>query len=439
MSTRSLRSWGSGELAGWAPTRRRDTRAPNASRAAAPRQRRACPPPFAVLFRSDGLWGLHSDEPDEALRLTLDRVCGIHLCGGSILGSARGGLSPELLPAAVEGIRRRRLDMVFIIGGDGTHRAAGVLSAALREAKVPCAVVCIPKTIDNDIDIIDRSFGFSTAVAEALTAISSAKTEAKAAPGGVGIVKLMGRNAGFIAAHAVLACGVVDACLTPEVPVVLAGKDGLLPHLHRTVRKNGHAVIVVAEGAGQTIANSDASAFTEAGKAYAAALAEGSDLATAAAKSAVLSPGAATGSEAAAEGERDQGGHAKLLPIAKFMKSAVEAFFKGVDEEVNVKLIDPSYIIRSVPASANDALYCLLLGQNAVHAAMAGFTEISLGLCNNRMVLLPITAIVENSPRVMDPLGRTWERVVSCTGQPNTAERLTVGGGAGAITGRTIF
>jgi len=361
-------------------------------------------------------------------------VSSIHLAGGSVLGSARGGLSPELLPAAVEGVKRRGLSILFIIGGDGTHAAANVLSKALREARVPCSVVCVPKTIDNDIDIIDRSFGFTTAVAEALHAITAAKVEAKAAPGGVGIVKLMGRNAGFIAAHAVLACGVVDACLIPEVPVVMTGPKGLLPHIARTVARKGHAVVVVAEGAGQDIADSDPAVFRDAGRREAA----GESLEAAASAVTAAVGAAASAASLAGKGERDKGGHAALRPIGKFLKSCVTAYFDGRGEESNVKLIDPSYIIRSVPASANDALYCLLLGQNAVHAAMAGFTDISLGLCNNRMVLLPVSAVVENSPRVMDPMGRTWERVVSCTGQPNTAERLTVGG-AGAMTGRTIF
>jgi 6-phosphofructokinase 1 len=377
----------------------------------------------AVLGLRDGLWGLHDTAPDDELELTLKQVQDIHKRGGSILGSARGGLSPELLPKAVEAVKRRRLSMLFIIGGDGTHRAAAVLSAALREAGVVCSVVCIPKTIDNDIDIIDRSFGFSTAVAEAIKAVEAARTEAQAAPAGIGLVKVMGRNAGFIAAHAALACGVVDVCLIPEVPVVLHGKEGILGHIEGAIRRKGYAVVLTAEGAGQELVRqAEAKAKDEAG----------------ASSSSSSSSSSSDTAAAAAAAAADGGGHQKLKPIAKFLRSTIKDHFAAIGQEANIKLIDPSYIVRSVEACATDALYCLLLGQNAVHAAMSGFTEISLGLCNNRMVYLPITSIVANSPRVMDPLGRTWERVVSTTGQPNTAKPLQ-GSAAHAITGRTIF
>jgi 6-phosphofructokinase 1 len=370
-----------------------------------------------VLGLRNGLWGLHDDKEDDEIELTLDRVSAIGSMGGSILGAGRGGLNPDELPLAVEGIRSRRLDMVFIIGGDGTHRAAEILSKALKDARIVCSVVCVPKTIDNDIDLIDHSFGFGTSVEEAVKSVQTAKVEGMGAPNGIGLVKLMGRNAGFIAAHAVLASGIVDCCLIPEVPIVMQGPKGVLTHLERTVKRKGYAVMVVAEGAGQAICATDPKAET-----LAAEKSPGELLDT-------------TGAAAPTDSrEVDKGGHKELLPIGKWLKTAVQSHFDRQRMEVNIKYIDPSYLIRSVPANANDALYCLLLGQNAAHAAMAGFSDVSVGLCNNRMVLLPVSAIVANSPRVMDPLGRTWERVVSSTGQPNTAVALMH-----AVTGRTIF
>jgi 6-phosphofructokinase 1 len=271
------------------------------------------------------------------------------------------------------------------------------------------AVAGIPKTIDNDVDYIDRSFGFESAVEAAQVAIRSAKTEAICnMPNGVGIVKLMGRSAGYIAAHATMASGDIDLCLVPEVPIVLKGEQGCLPHIMRRVKEQGYAVIVVAEGAGEDVLGTSA--------------------------------------------ETDASGNKKLPPIGTFMKSQVEEHFKENGTVATVKYIDPSYTVRSVPANAQDSLCkssiglnqieseeknvrthffvpfhyieidCMQLGQNAVHGAMAGFTGFSVGLCSNRMVFLPIPELVATSPRSMNPKGRTWERILALTRQPNTAE-----------------
>jgi 6-phosphofructokinase 1 len=246
------------------------------------------------------------------------------------------------------------------------------------------AVAGIPKTIDNDVDYIDRSFGFSSAVEASQSAIRSAKTEAVCnLPNGIGIVKLMGRSAGFIAVHATMASGDVDLCLVPEVPTVLDGEHGCLPHLRRCVKEKGYAVVVVAEGAGEELLG--------------------------------------------ASNDTDASGNKKLPKIGELMKAEIESYFQKFGEDATVKYIDPSYMIRSVPANAADALYCMQLGQNAVHGAMAGFTGFSAGLCNNRMVLLPIPQLVATSPRSMDPHGRTWERVLAVTRQPNTMPPKAVG------------
>ena len=229
----------------------------------------------------------------------------------------------------------------------------------------------------SDVDYIDHSFGFSSAVEAAQTAIRSAKTEAVCnLPNGIGIVKLMGRSAGFIAAHATMASSDVDLCLVPEVPIVLEGEKGCLPHLMRRVAQQGYAVVVVAEGAGEDVLGTSA--------------------------------------------ETDASGNKKLPAIGEFMKQQITDYFAKHGKVATVKYIDPSYTVRSVPANAADSLYCMQLAQNAVHGAMAGLTGFSVGLCNNRMVFLPIPELVATSPRSMNPGGRTWERVLALTRQPNT-------------------
>ena len=187
----------------------------------------------------------------------------------------------------------------------------------------------------------------------------------------------MGRSAGFIALHAALSSGDVDLCLIPEVPIELTGANGCLPHLKRRVAEQGHAVVVVAEGAGEELLGTSA--------------------------------------------ETDASGNKKLPPIGEWMKDQIVEYFNAEGTPATVKYIDPSYIIRSVPANSSDALYCMLLGQNAVHGAMAGYTGFSVGLVNNRMVYIPISRLVQTSPRMVNAAGRTWERLLSVTRQPNTA------------------
>mmetsp|Transcript_28567 Transcript_28567/g.47558 ORF Transcript_28567/g.47558 Transcript_28567/m.47558 type:complete len:541 (+) Transcript_28567:49-1671(+) len=321
-----------------------------------------------------GYRGFYDFENYHPVELTPELVANIHHEGGTVLGSSRGGFDLEKILAF---LNSRKISCLFVIGGDGTHRGAFRIHEGCMEKGLNVAVAGIPKTIDNDVDYIDRSFGFESAVEAAQTAIRSAKTEAICnMPNGVGIVKLMGRSAGYIAAHATMSSGDVDLCLVPEVPIVLDGEKGCLPHIMRRVKEQGYAVIVVAEGAGEDVLGVSA--------------------------------------------ETDESGNKKLPPIGDFMKKQVESYFKEHGDVATVKYIDPSYTVRSVPANASDSLYCMQLGQNAVHGAMAGFTGFSVGLCNNRMVYLPIPQLVSTSPRSMNPHGRTWERILAITRQPNT-------------------
>eukprot|EP01038_Epipyxis_sp_PR26KG_P014668 gene14668-19706_t len=318
----------------------------------------------------NGFSGLPEYSPIE---LTVNSVADCHHQGGTILASSRGGFNKETI---IKFLVDNGISQLYVIGGDGTHRGANILSEECFVRGLNIAIVGIPKTIDNDVDIIDRSFGFTTSVEAAQASIMSAKTEAKCnLPNGIGIVKLMGRSAGFIAVHAVLASGDVDLCLVPEISIELEGEDGCLPFLMKRVEEQGHAVIVVAEGAGEELLGQSA--------------------------------------------ETDAGGNRKLPAIGEFLKKKVVEYFSKHGKEATVKYIDPSYMIRSVPANASDSLYCMLLAQNAVHGAMAGYTAFSVGLVNNRVVFIPIPRLVATSPRVMDPFGRTWERVLSETRQPN--------------------
>jgi 6-phosphofructokinase 1 len=306
--------------------------------------------------------------------LTPSMVENIHHSGGTCLGSSRGGFDLEKI---LKFLKDKSINQLFVIGGDGTHRGAFVIHEGCMKAGMNVSVAGIPKTIDNDVDYIDYSFGFNSAVEAAIQSIRVAKTEAVCnLPNGIGIVKLMGRSAGFIAAHATMASSDVDLCLVPEVPVVLEGPTGCLPHLRQRVKEQGYAVVVVAEGAGEEVLGTSV--------------------------------------------ETDASGNKKLPAIGLFMKDAIEKYFIKFNEIATVKYIDPSYSVRSVPANASDSIYCMQLGQNVVHGAMAGYTGFSVGLCNNRMCLIPIPELVSTSPRSMNPRGRTWERVLALTRQPNT-------------------
>jgi len=231
----------------------------------------------------------------------------------------------------------RGINQLYVIGGDGTHRGAHAIFSEAAKRGLALAVAAIPKTIDNDVDIIDRSFGFDTAYSEAQRAIKTAKTEAAGAPNGIGIVKLMGRYAGFIAAYATLASGDVDCVLVPELPIALEGPCSVLEHLKRVVASQGHAVVVVAEGAGEDEMSEE-----------------------------VLASGRAI--------ECDAGGNRKLQAVGPWLQGKVAAHFAAGGVRATIKYIDPSYMVRSVPASPPDAIYCMYLAQSAVHGAMAGYT-----------------------------------------------------------------
>jgi 6-phosphofructokinase 1 len=308
------------------------------------------------------------------LTLVPEDVAEIHKDGGTILGTSRGPQDPA---AMADGLATHGIDVLFAVGGDGTMRGALALAAELERRGATTAVVGIPKTIDNDLEYLDKSFGFETAYAEAVEAIVGAHNEARAVTNGIGLVQLMGRYAGFIACHATLATSEVNFCLVPEAPFALEGNGGFLAALRRRLAERGHAVVVVAEGAGQHLFG-------------------GAD------------PG------------RDASGNPKLHDIAGLLAERIRADLGARGVEHALKRIDPSYIIRSVPARPPDSVYCWRLAQNAVHAAMSGCTEMVVGQWHGRLVHLPMRLVVSGRKRV-DPAGDLWLSVLESTGQPPMA------------------
>jgi len=203
-----------------------------------------------VLGIRGGWWGFHKQENLPPMELDAAKVDGVQHVGGTMLGSSRGGFDADkVLQACVAW----QVNLLFVIGGDGTHRGALAVADLAQALKIPMSVVGIPKTIDNDIGIIDRSFGFESAVAEAKVAIKSAKVEASCAPNGIGVVKLMGRDSGYIAAHSTISShGDVDLLLIPELKIDfdVDSSTNIFNHLHNTLLNKGHAVVVLSEGAG---------------------------------------------------------------------------------------------------------------------------------------------------------------------------------------------
>ncbi|KAM0012706.1 putative 6-phosphofructokinase [Helianthus debilis subsp. tardiflorus] len=310
--------------------------------------------------------------------LTRKVVQNVHLSGGSLLGVSRGGPNVSEI---VDSMQERGITMLFVLGGNGTHAGANAihnevvfLSSKCRKRGFKVAVVGVPKTIDNDILLMDKTFGFDTAVEEAQRAINSAYIEAHSAYRGVGVVKLMGRSSGFIAMQAALASGQIDICLIPEVPFELHGPHGVLNHLKYLLETKGSAVICVAEGAGQN--------FVEKTNA------------------------------------KDASGNIVYGDIGVHIHQEIKRYFKEIGDPADVKYIDPTYMIRACRANASDGILCTVLGQNAVHGAFGGYSGITVGICNTHYVYLPIPEVI-SYPKTVDPNSRMWHRCLTSTGQPD--------------------
>ncbi|MHC4269593.1 MAG: ATP-dependent 6-phosphofructokinase [Planctomycetota bacterium] len=305
------------------------------------------------------------------MELTPEIVSNIHSLGGTILGSSRG--SGDCVEEIVDSLERMNINILFTIGGDGTQKGALDISEEVKKRGLKISIVGIPKTIDNDLKFVEKSFGFQTAVSRAVDAVSCAHVEAHDGVNGIGIVKVMGRESGFIAANTALAINDVNYVLIPEVRFDLEGENGLFTNLERRLAQRNHAVILIAEGAGQEFMK-DSNAC-------------------------------------------DASGNIQLNDIGIYLKDRIAEYFKKKEIDINLKYIDPSYMIRSAPANSNDSIYCTKLGTYAVHAAMAGKTEMIISLIHSNFVHIPIHLAVSGRKRI-NPHHELWRDVIEATGQP---------------------
>ncbi|MBV9875041.1 MAG: ATP-dependent 6-phosphofructokinase [Verrucomicrobia bacterium] len=305
------------------------------------------------------------------IELTPKSVSDIHEKGGTILGSSRGQQPSDIM---AEFLLEQKINILLCVGGDGTLRGAQDVANEVQRRGLNLAVIGIPKTIDNDVMYMTRTFGMATAMETAHKILDCAHSEARSAYNGVGLVKLMGRDAGFIAAGATLASQEVNFCLIPEVPFVLEGTNGFLEVLRRRLESARHAVVAVAEGAGQDLIR---------------------DLPL----------------------ETDASGNRRYADIGLYLKEQIVNYFRQANIPADVKYFDPSYFVRSVPANCEDALLCDLLARNAVHAGMAGKTNLVVGFLNGAFTHIPISLAVSEKKHV-DPQGLLWSSVLATTGQP---------------------
>lgn len=343
---------------------------------------------YGVRHISGFRYGYAGLDPKTALppiALTPDEVRHIHMRGGTILGTSRG---EHDIGTMVDSLQRQRIDVLFTIGGDGTMRGAHAIAEEARRRNYALSVIGIPKTIDNDIAFVDKTFGFESAVAVAREAIDAAHTEAVSADRGIGLVKLMGRGAGFIAAYASLASHEVNLCLVPEIPFELEGPTGVLAYLEQRLYTRGHAVVVVAEGCGQRLVTADPQ------------------------------------SERAAP--KDASGNLRFgspsLDIGTHLKGVIQSHFEKKGVHMTLKYIDPSYMIRGVPARALDAVFCDELARVAVHAAMAGKTDMMVGRLHRVFTHVPLPLTFTAVKRI-DPNKELWLSVLETTGQPPSFTR----------------
>jgi 6-phosphofructokinase 1 len=325
-----------------------------------------------ILGIRNGYLGLNPDAGLEPKLMTHDDVEETHHLGGTMLGSSRGPQDGEMM---ADFLASRGVDILFCLGGDGTQRGAHALQQALAKRGLPIAVVGIPKTIDNDISFVWQSFGYDTALEKAAEVIRASHAEARGAINGIGLVQLMGRDAGFVAAGATIVSQEVNFALIPEIPFPLNGEGGFLEALEDRVRARKHAVVVVAEGAGQHLFEDEPEAC-------------------------------------------DASGNLLHRDIGEHLRREIISYFKQQNTPCNLKYFDPSYLIRSIPANARDRVITDQMGRHAVHAAMAGKTALLIGSMHNKFIHVPISTAVASKKR-LNTEGDVWKAVLSVTGQPN--------------------
>lgn len=324
-----------------------------------------------VLGIRHGYQGLNPAVGEPPIELTGEYVEEIHKLGGTVLGTSRGPQEPAIV---VDFLEKQAIDILFCIGGDGTQRGAHAIFDEISRRGLAKSVIGIPKTIDNDIPFVWMTFGYQTSLEIAQEVLRGAHVEARGAPNGIAIVKLMGRHAGFIAAGAAVASDEANFVLVPEVDFPLEGDNGLLESLRRRMQARGHALIVVAEGAGQRLFHDE-------------------------------------------QAERDASGNIKLEDIGIFLRDRIKGYFERIGMPVNIKYIDPSYAIRSVPANTWDRVLANQMGRYAAHAGMAGRTDTLIGLRHSELVHVPLSTVTSRK-RQLDLDSDLWMAVLSSTGQP---------------------
>jgi 6-phosphofructokinase 1 len=318
-----------------------------------------------------GYEGLNPAFGHQPVELTPESVGKIQHLGGSILCTSRGMQEPGIMVAR---LLELGVQALFVVGGDGSQKGARAIFEEVTRRKVSLSVIGIPKTIDNDLLFMDRSFGYYTAFSEAFRSIQVAHAEARGVRNGIGLVKLMGRDSGFIACSSALATAEVNFVLVPESPFRLDGGTGLLSLLEGRLQARGHAVVVVAEGAGQEL----------------------------------LPDGPAT---------FDASGNRRYGDIGVFLRDRIAEHFQSLRAGVSLKYLDPGYQLRGVVATPEDRIFCLQLARHAVHAAMAGKTGMVVALWHQRYVHLPVH-LVAGGRRKVDLGGELWRCVLESTGQP---------------------
>jgi len=323
-----------------------------------------------VLGFRGGYQGLDPDCKLEPIVLSSEFVDDIHKEGGTVLGTSRG---PVDVVRAVDNLIARGINILFTIGGDGTQRGGNALFQEAKKRGYSLSVVGIPKTVDNDVAFVSRTFGYQTAVDEAAKVLDRAHVEARSVENGISLVKIMGRHAGFIAGGATLASQEVNFILIPELPFKLEGENGFLVALKKRIMDRKHALIVLAEGAGQDLLENSAT-------------------------------------------EHDASGNVVLKDIGHFMRSKIEAYFREEKIPIVMRYFDPNYIIRSCPANAGDSILCDLFARYAVHAAMAGKTGLVIGYLHDKFIHVPIELLASQN-KAVDVHGLGWSAVLSATGQ----------------------
>ena len=313
----------------------------------------------------NGYKGFYSDN---LVRLDDDIIRDIHHKGGSILGTSRGGTDVKKI---VDSIAHRGISHLYAIGGNGTQKGLFEINKEIKKRGLCVSVVGIPKTIDNDLCIIDKSFGFDTSVQEAQRAIQAAKVEIEAFNNAVGIVKVMGRNSGFIAMYSSLASKDVDCCLIPEIPFDIEYDHGVLHYIKECLHKKDKILIVVSEGAGQHYINDPVN-----------------------------------------KNLNDFG-----IWLCEVVRSNVP--------NVCIKYIDPTYTIRAITPNASDSIYCTILAQSAVHGAFCGYTNFIVGPVNGKHAYIPLQMAIHETNTVSED-DRMWFRLISANGQPSfvTSEQI---------------